>query len=451
MLFRKIESYICDHLKSSSNKILLVEGARQIGKSFIIRKVGKDLFANYIEINMAEDKEHDKVFENVHSTESFYIAVSSIAGEKLDKRENTLIFIDEIQEYPGLLTLLKFLKQENKYTYIASGSLLGLALAETTSIPIGSIERKRMYQLDFEEFLLANGCGSSAISAMREKFENRIPLEEGLHNRILDLFRKYLIVGGMPDCVNTFLETKNVAKIRQIQSDIIRFYRADASKRDEEKKLKIRHIYDMLPSTMQNTKKRIVVKEIEGVKGKRFSSYADEFDYLINSGIANDVKAISNPIFPLCQSEDKNLLKLYMNDVGLLSCILYQNNTKPILDDVRSINLGALYETAIASQLRAIGFERLFYYDNRKNGEVDFLIDDYEALAVLPIEVKSGRDYQIYSAINRFVANEDYPVNEGIVLCNDRDIHVSGKIIHMPIYYSMFLKPDEATEDNLLQ
>lgn len=450
MLFRKIESYIRAHLQSNSNKILLVEGARQIGKSFIIRKVGTDLFENYIEINMAEDKEQDKVFENVHSTESFYIALSSMAGDKLDKQENTLVFIDEIQEYPQLLTLLKFLKQENKYTYIASGSLLGLALAETTSIPIGSIERKRMYQLDFEEFLLANGCGIDAVSTMRKKFENREALEEGLHKRIIDLFRKYLIVGGMPDCVNTFLETKNVAKIRQIQSDIIRFYRADASKRDEEKKLKIRRIYDMLPSAMQNTKKRIVVKEIEGVKGKRFSNYSDEFDYLINSGIANDVKAIANPIFPLCQSEDKNLLKLYMNDVGLLSCILYQNNTKPILDDARSINLGALYETAVALQLRAIGFERLFYYDNRKNGEVDFLIDDYESLAVLPVEVKSGRDYQIHSAINKFIANEDYPVLEGIVLCNEKDVLVSGKITHMPIYYSMFLKPDVSEEDNLL-
>lgn len=450
MLFRKIESYICEHLKSDNDKILLIEGARQIGKSYIIRKVGNNLFKNYIELNMAEDKEHDRIFEGVHSTEDFYIAISSVAGEKLDRKENTLVFIDEIQEYPQLLTLLKFLRQENKYTYIASGSLLGLALAETTSIPIGSIQRKRMYQLDFEEFLIANGCGTDAIDAMRNKFISRTPLEEGLHKRILDLFRKYLIVGGMPDCVNTFLETRNVAKIRSIQSDIIHYYRADASKRDDEKKLKIRRIYDMLPSVMQNTKKRIVVKDIENVKGKRYSSYADEFDYLINSGIANDVKAISNPVFPLCQSEDKNLLKLYMNDVGLLSCILYQNNTKPILDDISSVNLGALYETVIACQLKAGGYERLFYYDNRKNGEVDFLIDDYHSLSVLPLEVKSGRDYHIHSAINKFVANDDYPVQEGVVLCNDRDITVSGKITHMPIYFSIFLTPNTAEEDNLL-
>ncbi len=274
LLYRKIESYIREFLLTEHNKVLLVEGARQIGKSYIIRKVGNDLFENYIELNMAEDKTNARLFEHVTSTESFYIAVSSIAGERMNTQKDTLIFIDEIQEYPNLLTLLKFLKQENKYTYVASGSLLGLALAEATSILIGSIQRKRMYQLDFEEFLIANGCGENVIAAMYEHYKNRQPLEEGLHNRIMDLFRRYLIVGGMPDCVNTFLETRNVAKIREIQSDIIRYYRADASKRDAEKKLKIGRIYDMLPSFMQNTKKRIVVTDIENIKGKRFSNYA---------------------------------------------------------------------------------------------------------------------------------------------------------------------------------
>lgn len=450
MLFRKIESYIQDYFKSDSNKVLLIEGARQIGKSYIIRKTGKEIFKNYIEINMAEDKENTRLFADVHSVEDFYFGISSIAGEKMDKKDNTLIFIDEIQEYPQLLTLLKFLKQDDKYTYIASGSLLGCTLAETTSIPIGSIERKKMYQLDFEEFLYANGFGNDVIESMREKFNNRISLNEGMHNKIMDLFRKYLIVGGLPDCVNTYLETRNIVKIRQIQSDIINFYRADASKKDETRKLKIRRIYDMLPSVMQNTKKRIVVKDIEGKTGKRFSNYYDEFDYLINSGVANEVKAISNPTFPLCQSEDKNLLKLYMNDVGLLSYILFQNNVKPILDDSLSVNLGALYETVVSSQLKAIGVEKLFYYDNKKNGEVDFLINNYETLSVLPIEVKSGRDYRIHSAMNKLINNEGYHIKEGIVLCNDREITVKDTIVYMPIYYSMFLKQNNDVNELIL-
>lgn len=450
MLFRKIESYIRRHLESGSDKILLIEGARQVGKSYIIRQVGNDLYDNYVELNMSEDKEHSKIFENVHSTEDFYIAVSSVAGDKLNRKENTLVFIDEIQEYPQLLTLLKFLRQENKYTYIASGSLLGIALAETTSIPIGSVLRKKMYQLDFEEFLIANDFGAEALADMYNKYAGKEALEEGLHKRVMDLFRKYLIVGGMPDCVNVFLSTKNVVQIRELQTDIIRFYRADASKHDDLRKLQIRRIYDMLPSTMQNIKKRIVAKDIEGVRGRRFADYTDEFDYLINSGIANEVKAISNPVFPLCQSVGKNLLKLYMNDAGLLSCILFQNYTKPILEDMRSINLGALYETVVAMQLKANGYDNLYYYDNRNNGEVDFMIDDYESLAILPIEVKSGRDYQIHSAINKFVSNDDYPLKEGIVLCNDSKITTVGKITHMPVYFSIFLKPNPSEESYLL-
>lgn len=449
MLFRKIESYICDFLKSDSNKILVVDGARQIGKSYIIRSVGKRLFKNFIELNFVEDLQGPRLFQNISTVEDFYFAVSTIYGDKMKNKEDTLIFLDEIQVYPQLITLLKFLKQDDRYTYVASGSLLGVTLADTGSIPIGSIEIKRMYQLDFEEFLIANGFSRSAIDALEKKFSARESLDDAMHQKLLDLFKKYLIVGGLPDCVNEFLKTRNVMNIRKIQADIIGFYGEDASKYDKERKLKIKRIYDMLPSTMQNTKKRVVIKDIEGVQGKRFANYADEFDYLISSGIALDVKAISNPVFPLCQSADKNLLKLYMNDVGLLSGLLYQNNTKPILEDVRSINLGALYETAVAGQLKALG-HRLFYYDNRKNGEVDFLIDDFSSLAVLPLEIKSGRDYTIHSALNHFVANDSYPVKEGLVLSNEREIKTVGKITYLPIYFVMFLKPMDESSPILL-
>jgi predicted AAA+ superfamily ATPase len=287
-------------LTSNSNKILVIDGARQIGKSYIIRKVGEDLFKeNYIEINFVEDKEGNKLFENVNTVEDFYFTLSTIAGDKMKDKENTLIFLDEIQEYPQFITLLKFLKQDDKYTYIASGSLLGVTLANTGSIPIGSIEIKRMYQLDFEEFLIANGFSSNAISILENKFLSRESLDDAMHEKLLDLFKKYLIVGGLPDAVNEFLRTRNVVAIRKIQEDIVRFYGEDASKYDIENKLKIKRIYDMLPSTMQNTKKRIVAKDVEGIVGKRFKNYADEFDYLTSSGIALEVKAIANPIFPV--------------------------------------------------------------------------------------------------------------------------------------------------------
>ena len=450
MLFRKIEAFIRAHLTSESNKILIIDGARQIGKSYIIRKVGTDLFReNYIEINFVADKEGNRLFENVKTVEDFYFTLSTVAGDKMKSKTDTLIFLDEIQAYPHLITLLKFLKQDDRYTYIASGSLLGVTLSGVASLPIGSIEIKRMYQLDFEEFLIANGFSSDTIAHLHRHFLARETLGEAMHARMLDLFQKYLIVGGLPDAVNEYIETKNVVSIRKIQEDIIRFYGEDAAIYDIARKLKIKRIYDMLPSTMQNTKKRIVAKDIEGVVGKRFASYADEFDYLTSSGIALEVKAIANPVFPLSQSMDKNLLKLYMNDVGLLSGLLYKHNVKPILDDVRSVNLGALYETAVAGQLKALG-HKLFYYDNRNRGEVDFLIDDFDQLSVLPIEVKSGRDYTIHSALNGFLQNGAYPVKEGFVLSNEREIKTVGRITYLPIYFVMFLRPKPSAGEVLI-
>ena len=449
MLYRKIESFIRNHLVSKNNKILLIEGARQIGKTYIIRKVSRDLFPNYIEINFVSDAANARIFENVKSVDDFYFTLSTVAGDKMKERDNTIVFLDEIQEYPQFITLLKFLREDNRFEYIASGSLLGVTLAETTSIPIGSILHKRMYQLDFEEFLIANGFSQSAIDSLEEKFRTKTSLEPAMHEKMMDLFKKYLIVGGLPDCVNTFISTRNVMDIRQIQTDITNFYKADAGKRDEARKLKIRRIYEMLPSVMQNVKKRIVVKDIEDIKGKRYANYVDEFDYLINSGISNEVKSVSTPVYPLCQTQDKNLLKLYMNDVGLLSNLLFRFNTKPILDTVRSINLGALYETVVASQLKALG-HNLFYYDNRNNGEVDFLIDDYENLAVLPIEVKSGRDYMIHSAIDRFIRNPDYPVARGVVLSNDREIKDVDKITYYPIYFVMFFRSTSDYDKNMI-
>lgn len=438
MLYRKIASVIEEHLRSDSDRILLVDGARQVGKTYIIRYLGKKLFPNFIELNMVEDSIGDQLFLNTKTVEDFYLQVSMLAGDRMGKKEDTLIFLDEIQAYPHLLTLLKFLRQDNRYTYIASGSLLGVTLSETTSIPMGSIRKIRMFPLDFEEFLYANGMNEVVIQALRKKFENLETLEESMHNKMMDLFRKYLLAGGMPDAVNAYIQKKNIFMVREIQSEIHDYYAADASKYDEERRLKIRRIYDLIPSNLENKKKRVVAQKIENKKGKTFADYEDEFEYLISAGIALAVQAISTPVFPLIESSGKNLLKLYLNDVGILSAILYGTNIRAILDDVKSINLGSVYESVVASELAAHG-HRLFYYDNRSRGEVDYLIDDYDSLSVVPIEVKSGKDYTVHSALNTFVKNEDYHITKAYVLSNTREIKTKGKIIYIPIYFVMFL------------
>lgn len=445
MLYRKIGKTIEAHLKLNSSKILLVDGARQVGKTYIIRHVGQQLYENFIEVNMVEDSLGERLFEQTRTVDDFYFNLSVIAGDRMKEKANTLIFIDEIQEYPHLLTLLKFLFQDNRFTFIASGSLLGVTLSQTTSIPMGSIRKVRMFPLDFEEFLYANGMNELAISMLGEKFKKLESLEEPMHNKMMDLFRKFLLVGGMPDAINSYLLEKNIVPVREIQSEIHSYYGTDASKYDVEKKLKIRNVFDLIPSNMENKKKRIIYKNIENIKGYTFKNYQDEFDYLISAGITLNVQAISNPVFPLIESSGKNLLKLYLNDVGVLSNILYRNNINAIMSDRKSINLGAVYETVVASELIAHGY-KLFYYDNRNKGEVDYLIDDYESLSVVPIEVKSGKDYTVHSALNSFTNNEDYNIKKAFVLSNERIIRLKGKIHYVPIYNIMFFNSNTTNQ-----
>lgn len=441
MLYRKIASKIESFLKSEKKRMLVVSGARQVGKSYIIREVGMRLYSNFIEVNMEEDKQSNRLFENARTVEDFMIALSTIAGAKMKDSEKTLVFIDEIQAYSHLLTLAKFLVEDGRFTYIASGSQLGIALKTTQSIPIGSIELLSMYPLDFEEFLIANGVGELLINEMRRKFEAKEALNESLHMKVMDYFRKYLLVGGMPSAVNTYLSEHNMVSVRNIHRDISLLYKNDAAKYESEslRKLKIQRIYDMVPSNLEKVKKRIVAKDIELKKGKRMADYQDEFEYLISSGITLEVQAISKPSYPLVENSGKNLLKLYMSDIGLLTGILYHNDVLPIMNDKCGVNLGSVYENVVAQELKAHGF-KLYYYDNKKNGEVDFLIDSVYLLSALPIEVKSGKDYYIHTALNNLLKVDEYKITNGIVFSNEEKVYNNGNVIYMPIYYVMFLR-----------
>ena len=437
-MFRKIESYIKEYLNSQTNKILCINGARQVGKSYIIRKLCRKHFKNYIELNMANDKVGDQLFKNVKTIDEFYIETSVVAGEKMFARDNTVIFIDEIQEYPQLLTLLKPLSEDNKYRYICSESALGVSLINTILIPIGTIIEKKMYPMDFEEFLLANSMGQNVINHLKQCYQEKKSIELSLHNKILQLFKTYLIVGGMPDAIKTYIETKNIIKVREIQQNIINYYGIDASKYDIEHKLKIKRIYDLVPSNIENKVKRIQYTKIENNNDARYTNYIDEFDYLFSSGIVLNTKAISEPKFPLIQSSSKNLIKLYLNDVGLLTNILYKNNINAILNDQKGVNLGAVYETVVAEELSSHNHQ-LFYYDRKNVGKVDYLIDDYDNLSILPLEIKSGKDYLNFKALPKLLKEPNYRIQNGYVFSNNQEVKIDEKIIFMPIYYIMFL------------
>jgi hypothetical protein len=450
MLYRKIATDIEEHLRSGSDKILVVEGARQIGKSYIIREVGKRLYKNFVEVNFVKDDETDGLFRDLRGLDEFYMTLSMAAVGKLGDKSDTLIFLDEIQHYPQYLTMLKFLREEGKFTYIASGSLLGIALRGTTSIPVGSIIRKQMYQLDFEEWLIAEGWGKEALDYVRNCYKQRVSLPEAQHEKLLGEFKKYLLVGGLPDAVNAYIGTHNIVRVRQVQEAIRDLYKEDASKyeRESSKKLLVRRIYDMIVSQMENKKKRIVAKDIRDKKGDRFEWFAEEFEYLVSSGIALDVHAISNPKYPLSESVHKNLLKLYLNDVGMLTGQLYEYNITPVMKDERSVNLGAVYESVVAQELKAHG-HNLFYYDNAKKGEVDYLVNNVAEMTVLPIEVKSGKDFTNHKALDRFLADKEYNIPSGIVLDNEREVYTKDRVTYMPIYFIMCMERAEIPDSGV--
>ena len=451
MLYRKISERLKEYFSSDSDRLLVIDGARQTGKSYIIREIGSAMFPNYIELNMEEDKVGQRIFADARTLDDFYLALGVVAGDKMKDRKSTLVFIDEIQAYDHLLTLVKFLMKDGRFTYIASGSQLGISLRNTSSVPAGSLDIEHLYPMDFEEFLYANGVGELVVKSMRDCFLERKPLSEALHGKMLDFFKKYLLVGGLPQAVDAYVRTKNIAEFRRIQGEVHAMYGIDASKYEVEhgKRLKIRRIFDMIPSSLENKKKRVVIRDIEGKKWKRSDDYVDEFEYLISSGIALDVKAISKPSYPLIENSGKNLMKLYLNDVGILSGIYYRNNVSAVMSDVKSINLGSVYETVVAQELRAHGYE-LYYYDNKKNGEVDYLIDDSDHLSNIPFEVKSGKDYTVHSALDKFMSIEEYNIRDAYVLSNEREVTVRNGITYIPIYYVMFFENASSGEELLV-
>lgn len=435
MFYRKIEKKLYEYYNNCSDRILIITGARQIGKSFIIRSTCKNSFKNYIELNMQNDFDGERLFENVKTTKGFYLQVSALYGDLMNDVNDTIIFIDEIQVYPHLLSLLKQLKAENRYRYIASGSMLGIAMKHEF-IPIGSIEELKMYPLDFEEYLLASGTSEDVINYLKECFNELNPVQDSIHKTILSKFKDYLICGGFPDSVKEYLKN-NIARTRNVQNTIYGYYKDDASKYDELHKLKIRTIYDYLPSYMENKVKRIMFKSIENIRNADLVKYQDEFDYLISSGISLGVKAVSNPLYPLVESSSKNLIKLYYNDAGILSNILYKNNINAILSKDYNVNLGSLYETAAATELIAHGHE-LYYFDSKKVGEVDFLINDYNSLSVVPIEIKSGNDQNNFRALPKLI-KEPYNLKKGYVFGNENIVSKNANLYTYPIYMIMFI------------
>ena len=438
MIERKVEQRL--ERFRQEDKALLITGARQVGKTFIIREFGKQAYQSFIEINFLENKTAASLFENARDSRDLLLRLSAIADKPLIPGQ-TLIFFDEVQECPEIVTAIKFLVEEGSYRYILSGSLLGVDLKDIRSVPVGYMDIVQMYPLDFEEFALANRVSPNVIDALREAFEEKRPVDAVVHERMMALFRLYLVVGGMPAAVMKYLETNNLRDVIGEQQAIIALYKKDIARYDPEEKLYLEDIFDLIPSELNCKNKRFILKNLN--ENFKFSRYINSFLWLKDAGVALPTFCVAEPTVPLRLSKSSNLFKLFLSDVGLLASMYMDHIQVKILNGEKSINFGAVYENAAAQELKAHGFD-LYYFNSKKQGELDFLIERNGH--VLPIEIKSGKDYTKHAALSNVLANEDYDIPEAYVFQND-NVSQTGKITYYPIYMLMFVEKQDQSGD----
>lgn len=436
MINRKLDLYIEHHFETSKTALLL-KGARQTGKTFAIRKFAMHHKYNLIEINFDEDASAKNIFAESASASDVLLRISAHTNKKTSLPK-TLIFLDEIQKCPQALTWIKFLVDEGSCSYALSGSLLGVELNDVESYPVGYLTIKEVFPLDLEEFARALGLQDNVFEAIKMAWEQLTPVDDVVHKAMIKMVQLYLVVGGMPAAVQAYLDTNDLNIVEERQRDVLKLYRLDISKYDPAQKFEIDEIFRLLPSELDSKNKRFILKKLN--EHARFSRYENGFIWLKNAGVAIPVYNITEPVIPLKLNQQRNLLKLFQNDVGLLACQYASGLQIKLLSGDININYGAIYENLVAQELNCHGFggdeHELYYYNNKKQGELDFIIE-YEG-RVLPIEVKSGKDYERHNALCNVLGNAGYGIINAYVLCNG-NVEVNGNRVYLPIYMLMFL------------
>ena len=429
MLRRKAFEKLLLWKKSPSHRALLITGARQVGKTYLIRQLGAAEYESFVELNFILNKDAAAVFKNPSNTEDILLRLSLLADAPLIPGK-TLVFFDEVQECSEVVTAIKGLVDEGSYDYALSGSLLGVELKDIRSNPVGYLSEVMMYPLDFEEFCWAVGVNQPVLDKVEECFKKRAPVDEFIHDRMLKLFRRYLVVGGMPDAVSTFVDSNDLALVRDVQSQIRGWYRQDISKYcDERVKLKAKEAYDLVPSELSNPNKRFILKRLN--ERARFKDYEDAFIWLTYANVALAAYCVDEPCAPLLLSKERNLFKLFYSDVGLLTSSYLRTSSLEILDEGLDLNYGSTFENAVAQELVAHGFS-LYYYNSKKFGEVDFVVADKND-TVLPIEVKSGKNYYRHKALSNILKVKNYHLKTGYIF-GSGNVEVQDNLVYSPIY-----------------
>ena len=438
MLKRKIEKDIMHWIKNSE-KALLIYGVRQAGKTFIIRKCLEAAGCDYIEYNLIRQPEIVDILSNATGIDDLILKLSLYSDKKIVPGK-TFFFFDEIQKYKEIVTRIKFLVEDKRFRYIMSGSLLGIEIVNLKSAPVGYLQSVKMYPLDFEEFLQVFNVDESLLDRLHSAFMTRTPVDGVIHRKIMEMFNLYLIIGGMPAAVEKYRTTGSIDDVMDEHRSIIEQYKLDFTQYEEEdRKLIITHIYEMIPAELNEKNKRFTIADIR--KNLLYERITDSFTWLWKAGVALGVFNITEPTVPLLLNEKSSLFKMFLSDVGLLTTVYGKACKLKIVNMEKDINKGAVYENAVAQELYAHGYP-MYYYNSRKKGELDFVIE--HAGRVMPIEVKSGKDYEKHSALDNVMSIEEYGIEEACVFTND-NVKTKGKVTYLPIYMVMFLK-DEPIE-----
>ena len=433
MLRRKVETEI-NRWITESNKALLINGARQVGKTYTIRQCLQEAMVDYVEINLLDNQDALKAMEVSMSVEDLVINLSAATGHNFIKGE-TIVFIDEVQQMKDIVTRIKFWVDDGSFRYIMSGFLLGVELKNLRSAPVGYVHEIQMYPMNFEEFMIASKVSEDVIRHLRECFETKTSVGEVVHKKIMQLFNRYLVVGGMPQAVQEYVATGNIGSVTAIQKDIISFYDRDYTKYEhDDKRLMLSSIYNIIPAQLLKQNRRFNYADIK--KGLRFEKIENSFLWLYKAGVVLPSFNVTEPKIALKLNEKSSLVKLYYSDVGLLTCRLGDAVRKELLYGDTSANLGGVFENAVIQELTANGFQ-VYYYNSKKMGELDFVIE-YNG-KVLPIEVKSGKDYYVHSAINNVLNNQEFRIEEAHVY-SGYDLSTEGGITYYPIYMASFLQ-----------
>lgn len=425
---RKLENWI-----DNSQKALIIYGARQVGKTYIVRSVLEERGEDYVEFNLIRDKSALDILRGFTSVDDLILKLSLLSEKPLTPYK-TFIFFDEIQEYPEIVTTIKFLVEDGRFRYILSGSLLGVEVKNIKSAPVGYLQSLTMYPLDFEEFLQLFHVDKKIMDGLKDCYTKRQPVDEVIHKRFNEIFNLYLIIGGMPAAVDAYQRTNNIDDVITEHNSIIEQYKQDFTKYEaQHKRLFLTRIYDIIPAELNEKNKRFNVSDVE--KGARYDRIKDDFIWLTAAGVAIATYNVTEPVLPLSLNEKASLFKLFLSDVGLLTTIYGKATKLKIVNGAAGINKGGIFENVVAQELTAHGYAS-YYYVSKKFGELDFVLEHDGH--VLPVEVKSGKDYTRHSALDNVLNVEEYGIPEAFVF-SSANISVDGKVVYYPVYMAMFL------------